>query len=281
MWKTALRSLSAAFRGNCVVHAQAVAFSMFLSFFPALVLLIGLGAFSARFTPMLQEMLAGLRLVLPPGSRRMISDFFLSVIENPYRPLLLGFMGTILIGSQVMVGLMQAFETIYGIGTPRRQWQKQVRSITLVFLTAIPWMATTVLIVFGRQVRSWMALHFGFEPLLRVVWSGVYHALVVITAVLILALIYRFGVGRRLSWDCVVPGAILTTGLWLVVSWGFGFYVRKVAVYNVLYGTFAATIGLLVWMYLTALVILVGADFNARLERQLQANAARANSAAG
>lgn len=272
MWITALRSLSAAFRTECVVHAQAVAFSMFVAFFPALVFLIGIGGFSTRFTPMLQELLIGLRLVLPPGSRRVVGDFFLVIMTNPYRPLLLGFLGTIAVGSQVMMGLMQAFESIYDTRGNRRYWQKQVRAISLIFITAIPWMAASVLIVFGKQVRGWMVQHFGLARILSFLWSGVYLGVAFVTAVLILALIYRLGVGRKQSWDCVVPGAVLATGLWVLVSSGFGFYVRKLAAYNLLYGTFAAAIGLLVWMYLTSLVLLVGADFNARLERQSEAN---------
>ena len=54
-------------------------------------------------------------------------------------------------------------------------------------------------------------------------------------------------------------------GLWWIVTSAFGFYVRRLAVYSLLYGGFAATIGLLVWMYLSAIVVLIGAQFNAEL----------------
>lgn len=64
----------------------------------------------------------------------------------------------------------------------------------------------------------------------------------------------------------VFPGAALAVGLWLVISWGFGLYVRTLSNYAVFYGSLAAVAVLLVWLWLTSLTILVGAELNAQLE---------------
>ena len=64
----------------------------------------------------------------------------------------------------------------------------------------------------------------------------------------------------------VFPGAALALGLWLVISWGFGLYVRTLSNYAVFYGSLAAVAVLLVWLWLTSLAILVGAELNAQLE---------------
>jgi membrane protein len=64
----------------------------------------------------------------------------------------------------------------------------------------------------------------------------------------------------------VLPGAALAVVLWLVISWAFGLYVSTLAEYAVFYGSLAAVAVLLVWLWLTSLAILVGAELNSQLE---------------
>jgi membrane protein len=77
-----------------------------------------------------------------------------------------------------------------------------------------------------------------------------------------LVLLYRIGRPGHRGFMSLFPGAIVSTVLWWVVDVVFGFYVRKMP-YDVVYGGLAAAIGLLLWMYLTALVVLIGAAYNA------------------
>ena len=75
-------------------------------------------------------------------------------------------------------------------------------------------------------------------------------------------LLYRVGRPEHPGWLRLLPGAGVATILWWTVDIVFGFYVRKMP-YDVVYGGLAAAIGLLIWMYLTALVVLLGAAYNA------------------
>lgn len=82
-----------------------------------------------------------------------------------------------------------------------------------------------------------------------------------------LCLFYRFAVSHaREVRRRLVPGAVVAVGLWLVVSWGFSLYLRTLASYTVYYGSLAAVAVLLVWLWLTSLAILVGAELNSQLE---------------
>ena len=105
----------------------------------------------------------------------------------------------------------------------------------------------------------------------RIVRSGGERALAVSLSVLFataaLAAFYRFSVShsKRVS-RRVLPGAALAVVLWLVISWAFGIYVSTLAEYAVFYGSLAAVAVLLVWLWLTSLAILVGAELNAQLE---------------
>jgi len=85
------------------------------------------------------------------------------------------------------------------------------------------------------------------------------------TSVAVIALIYHNAVPRTQHWHSVLPGAILATGMWLLVTLLFGWYLQRFADYSIIYGSLGAGIALLVWMYMISLVILMGAEFNAML----------------
>ena len=68
-------------------------------------------------------------------------------------------------------------------------------------------------------------------------------------------------------WSLVWPGAVLATVLWMLATSGFAWYVRNIGHYNLMYGSVGAGIALLVWMYLMALIALLGCEFNAEYER--------------
>jgi membrane protein len=252
-------------RGGSVLQAQAVAFNMFVAFFPAIVFLAGVLVYA---DPGLEDLLRGLRAVLPPGSRRAVVESLLALSERPGRLLVIGAVGTVMLGSQLMFSLSRIFASISGSTEVRSFWQHQFRSVSMVFVTVIPWVAVSLLLVFGKFVRLWMIEELGveFSRPLQILWSLGYSALTIVTAMLILAALYHFlGPERRGRWDDVIPGSALAIVLWYIVTSAFGYYVRRLAIYNLLYGGFAAAIGLLIWMYLSAVVILIGEQFNAEL----------------
>jgi membrane protein len=80
-------------------------------------------------------------------------------------------------------------------------------------------------------------------------------------------MLYYLGPYRKQRWRFVWPGAALATLAWLIATMVFAWYVRNIARYNVMYGSIGAAIALLVWMYLIALIALVGCEFNAAYER--------------
>jgi membrane protein len=93
---------------------------------------------------------------------------------------------------------------------------------------------------------------------------AVYFAVVFVLAMSVLMLLYRIGRPGRRGFKAVQPGAMVATVLWWAVDGLFGLYVRRVP-YNMVYGGLAAAIGLLLWMYLTAMIVLLGAAYNAEV----------------
>lgn len=263
--RTFWRNLGGALRRvfpSGTAQAQAVAFNMFLSFFPMLLLVLSVLTSSRIWGRAIEELHARLLSVLPPGSGRLVGDYLIHRGQRPVRWGIVGLAGTLLAGTQVMVGLLESVRIVHGGSRSRGYWKQQWRGLLLLFLSAGPWFVAVVFTVFGSQVRAWMVRQFGLPGLFNALWLVVYLGLVLVLAVLILAVIYRGGQPRDHGWNEVLPGAVVATLLWWLVNSAFGFYVRHVP-YGPVYGGLAAVIGLLVWMYLSVLVVMIGAGYNA------------------
>jgi membrane protein len=87
------------------------------------------------------------------------------------------------------------------------------------------------------------------------------------TLVIATSWLYRFAPSMPRRWKRVWPGAMLATTLWSLATLGFGWYVRNIGSYNIMYGSIGAAIALLVWMYLLSLIALLGCAYNAEMER--------------
>ena len=119
-----------------------------------------------------------------------------------------------------------------------------------------------VLSVFGDPLQQWIAIGFGQSPLVRAFSSVMLPAVGLVLAMFVLALVYRFARPRATTWRSVLPGAIAATVLWWGLTLIFGVYVRKME-FGLVYGALAAVIGLMVWMEFCAMIVFLGAAWNA------------------
>jgi membrane protein len=261
LMKHFFRGLGRIFPG-CVTLSQAIAFNMFLAFFPMLLLILGLFSSTGYFHTAMKELPERLRLILPPGSETVVLQYFVRRGVHPWRWISLGLGGTLIAGSQVMVGYVEGFRLIEGDILRLGYWRLHLRALILLCLTLVPSLLVVILTVFGKQVRGWLIRQFGMSSLIRDVGFLIYAAIVILLGMSVLVLIYRIGRPAHRGYIEVLPGAAVATVLWWIVDIVFGFYVRKMP-YDLVYGGLAAAIGLLLWMYVTALVVLIGAAYNA------------------
>lgn len=261
--RSVLRSVFRLFPG-CATQAQAVAYNMFLAFFPMLLLGLGVLTSTVRLRAGLQEIVVRLREVLPPGTHQVVANFLMPQGIHPWRWILVGSGGTLLAGTQVMRLLMDGFHMTYG--DPKRPpfWSRQARALLLLIATFVPWLAIVFLTVFGKQIRNWMIRHFGLPTLFRWLGGVLFSAVALTMAILVLAAVYRVGRPGVRGWREVLPGAGTATVLWWGANLAFGVYVRHMP-YGLVSGGLAAFIGLMLWMQLTALIVLFGAALNAEL----------------
>jgi membrane protein len=253
---------------DCVTLSQAIAFNMFLAFFPLLLFTLGLLGETHLFHDALKEIPDRLSLILPPGSAGVVSAYFVRKTVHTWKWMVLGMGGTMITGTQVMIGYIEGFRVIEGDLLRPGYWRRQFRAFVLLCLTIVPMLAVVILTVFGKQTRAWLMLRTRSVYMTHELELALYACVVFILAMGVLAVLYRLGRPGHPGMRDLLPGALVATILWWAADIGFGWYVRKMP-YDAMYRGLAAAIGLLVWMFLTAMIVLFGAAYNAETREEL------------
>lgn len=253
--------------------AKAAAYSGMLSFFPSVLAITALLAQVPEGPSVVGELRSSFDQFLPPGSMLLLQS---SLSARPLRSTSLVFSATtlaIFAGIGVMLSLMEGFRRAYRIR--RDSWgfrERWLRALMLVPIVLVPLVLASLLLVFGRQIEGWMVANSGHDlrPFVLFFWRMARWALAVATAISVLAALYHFGTRRMEHWAWVLPGAVAAALLWFPATLIFGWYVTGVSNYSRFYGSFAAGIATLVWLYLTSFSVLLGAELNGVLFQRRQ-----------
>jgi len=247
---------------RCSMLSQAIAFNVFFAFFPTLLLAVGLASSWLGSRTALLDAIRDFTQFLPPGSQGIVAEFLHSRGDDVWKLALLGWIGTLLGGSQVMKYLMDGIHLIYDDDEHIGFIHRQLRGLLLLLITFAPILIAGILGVFGRPLRHWLTDHFGNRAFFSGMWLFFFPVVAMVLAMLALTFLYWVARPKEQSLFDVLPGAMLATLLWWIVNVVFGFYVRRVP-YSVVYGGLAAVIGLLIWMQISAVIVLLGAAWNA------------------
>jgi membrane protein len=261
------------FDDNLYMIAKGAAYSSILSFFPVLT------SAATIFVQTRTEFVARalnhfLNEVLPPGSEIEVAGAFKVAGQRSNVLLVVASLVSVWAASSVIKSLMQGFNAVYRVPRSRSFWSESTIAIGMVFMAAVPLIGASALLVLGNQVDNqvlgWLKVDPVLNPLagIWVFLSQAMRYVIAISAVItITGTMYYFGPYRKQRWAAVWPGAFLATLLWFGATLGFGWYVRHMAHYNVMYGSLGTGIALLVWMYLVSLIAILGCEFNAECER--------------
>ncbi len=249
---------------RCSMISQAIAFNLFLAFFPTLLIAVALATSPIGAGTNLFDLISDLTSFLPPGSQQIVSEFLVKRGPDAWKWALLGLGGMLLAGTQVMKLLMEGIHIIYGDRERPGFLARQLRALALLVLTIAPLLLAAILGVFGRPLRHLIGSALGKGPPVQNWWAVFFHGISILLAMIAVVIIYRWARPRQHNLTSVLPGAMIATLLWWVADLVFGFYVRKMP-YGIIYGGLAAVIGLLIWMELSTVIIFLGAAWNAEL----------------
>jgi membrane protein len=278
-WAVLRSAAVGAYRNNCFGIAKGAAYSALLSFFPVLTTAATL-LVHARANEVARTIASFLYEVVPPGTEDVVRQLFVGYGERPASLLVIAVMLAVWAASGAVISLMEGFRAIYSIPSGRSFLRERGMAILLVFVSVLPVWGASALIVLGTRTERNLVYWLGVVPAgadltgwLSLIGQTLRYGVAFGSFVLVTALVYYFGPNRKQTFHRVFPGALLATLLWLLATMAFGWWVRHVSNYNVLYGSVGAGLALLVWMYVLAVITLFGCEFNAVRERFLAESA--------
>lgn len=234
-----------------------------LAFFPFLIFLLTL----MGQTPLSdEEVWSNLALVLPETSYTIISDIIRQIIEERNDAFLsFGMVATLWAASNGLSAIIKGLNKAYDEPETRPWWKLKGLSVIFTLGIAVVMIVSFGLLIFGHVIGEQLFKYMDYPQFFETVW-GVVKLLIPVGAMLIIfMLLYWVVPNRRLRFRSVFPGAAFSTVGWIVISLLFAFYVNNFNNYAKSYGSIGGVIVLLVWLYLSSIIILLGGELNATL----------------
>jgi membrane protein len=176
--------------------------------------------------------------------------------------LLFGIAAALWAVSAVANTLADAFDTCYGVAGRRRGWKRLALILASGPIIALAVVLAMGLMLTGRQVAERIAEVLGVRDLFVLVWGWLRFPVALVLLWVALSVVYRYGSAARQAFGSVMFGAVFA---WAITSVGFSSYLVNFADYGVTYGSLGAAVGLLVYLNLSASIVLAGAELNAAM----------------
>jgi membrane protein len=267
-WQVTRRALKESSDDNVSILAGGVAFFAFLAIFPAIIAAITLYGLIADPADVARQM-ENLSSTLPQESRPLIADQLNSVVQSSSGALgfslIVSLLAAIWSASSGTGNLVQAVNLAYDEKESRGFFKVKGIALVLTLGAIVFVLITLTLVAVVPPVLDALQLGLVGTIIAQVVRWGLLVALIVAA----LAVVYRVAPDRgapRFAW--VGTGALVAAGLWILGSVLFSLYVNNFGSYNKTYGALAGVIVLMLWLYLTSYIVLLGAEINAESERQ-------------
>ena len=241
--------------------AAKVAFYFSLALFPFFIFLAGLAG-TLPFTDLWQHVLAWIVTYLPRGTRVFIFDTISGLTRGHTRFLSFGLLGTLWAASAGLMSLTDCLNIAYGVKETRSYWRRLGIALTLTVILAVVMVGSFALLTANAWVGKWIGDHAQLISSWHPVW---YLGRWVISLILLdvaIAVVDNVLPNLHRRWQWLSPGTVFVVVTWIPATVGFNFYVQHVTTYNKTYGTLGAFVILMVWIYISSLLTLVGATLN-------------------
>lgn len=251
------------FEDDMVSYAAALAYYVFLALFPFSILLLALLGFlgiSGLFDWLLNQAEAA----LPGQAMGLVEEVIGQVRSQSQGWLLLFGIGVGLWSAPSTVWLlMVALNAAYEVEETRPIWKRLLLSIGYTLGLAVLIINATALMMVGPQAAAWLADEIGIGMLFVGLWTWLRWPITALLLMLVVAITYYVAPDVEEPFRFVSPGAILCVAGWLAASLGFSYYASNFASYGAVYGSLSAVVVLLLEIFISAVVLLLGAEVNA------------------
>ena len=244
------------------------AYYFFFALFPALLALLSIASFFP-IANLTDEIVARLSQVAPDAVVRIVSDEINKLSGSKTGGILtIAFLFTLWSSSSALLSMITTLNVAYDVTESRPWWKTRLIAIALTVGLALFILVSMTLVIAGPTLAEKVAAYFQLGAAFEWTWKIVQWPVVFILVSTTIALVYYFAPDVEQDWVWITPGSVIATGLWVLVSLGFRFYLTSLGGSTTYesYGVIGGVMVLLLWFYLTGLAILLGAELNAEIE---------------
>jgi membrane protein len=265
------RAAKSSLRDHISNLAAALAYYAFLAI-PA-ALLVAVGVFNlVADDDLVQEIVDRLQGVAPQEAVNLVDQTLRRVVESQANSgIALVVIGSVLALWTItgaMETLMWALNAAYGREETRGFFKRRLTALVMIVVLFISFVLAFGLLVLGPHVSGWIGSAVGAETLVKALWWTLQWPLLILWLLLAFGTIYYLGPNvDHPRWQFLSLGTAISVFVWLAASAGFALYVSQFSSYNKAWGSLAAVIIMLTWLWLTGLALLFGAEVNAEAER--------------
>ena len=264
--RSLVRSIKKFTVDDMAVYAAALSYQLLFSIFPFMIFLLALLGL-LNITELFDWLLKQSQTVLPGRASELVTNMVEQLRSGAGGALSFGAVVGLWSASSAVRMTMHALNVAYKVEDPA-VWKKFPLSIFYTILLAVLVIAAAALMLIGPRLAAWVAKQVGLGSEFTTVWTWARIPVGVVLLVLVAALIYYLFPNTGQPFRLITPGAVLAVIVWVVASLGFSWYVANFASYNAVYGSLAGAIVLLLYFFISAAILLLGAELNSELYHQ-------------
>jgi membrane protein len=242
-----------------------LSYNFILSLFPMLILAAAIVSY-IPIPNLFNRVVNAVAAVIPEEGMGVVRSVLRDVLSARRGGFMtIGIVGTLWSATGGFVGLIRALNVAYEVPETRPMWKRRLLALQLAFATGLLLVIGVMAMFVGPQFGAWIAAKIGAGYLFAKLWPLLRWILSIVFIILAIELIFFWAPNVRQRFLASLPGAVVSVIFWIGASYLLGLYFQNFAHFNKTYGTLGAAIALMVWLYWSWFIILLGADFNAQL----------------
>ncbi|QJD58293.1 YihY/virulence factor BrkB family protein [Pseudomonas sp. gcc21] len=246
-------------------YSAALAYQALFSIFPFILFLMAMLGF-LHLPQFFDWLRTQATTVLPETATEQINPVIDQLQSQDGGLLSFGILIALWTSSAGMRSLMNAMNKAYDVTEARPTWKVFLLSIVYTIGIAIVLLVVAALMIMGPQVMEWLASQVGLQDIVVTVWTWARWPVAIFLMMLVVALLYYIAPNVEQSFRFITPGSVVAVIVWIAASLAFGYYVQNFGNYDATYGSIGAVIVLMLFFYISAAVLLLGAEINAVIE---------------
>jgi membrane protein len=259
-------------RTRAFTVAAALAFYFLFSLVPLLIVFAAV-LWYLPVTSVVNQFFAIMAALIPQESIELAQSVAASVLEPGHiRLLSFGIVGYLWAATGGFAALIEALDIAYDVEQCRPWWRDRLQAFLLTFTVGGLFLLSLLAIIVGPHFGHYLAIFFPVPKGFVYLWPPMRWTIIIATFVAALELVYYLGPHARHTFWSTLPGAAIAVVVWFLGSFGLSFYLGHLANYNKTYGSLGAVAGLMLWLYITSLAVIIGAEYNAELGKRRRRN---------